>query len=98
MIPTLRPGEFVLVNATGDPAPNSLVVVRHPSHGVLLVKRVTGVNSDGQIMVGSDNPNEGIDSRDFGPLHRSTIMGVVTLSLEEPFKRLLGSDPAVLES
>lgn len=80
MIPTLSPGDYVLVNRwaylLGPPVPGDIVVVRHPMQpGMFLVKRVVSVSEDGGIVIGGDNPDRSVDSRTFGPIARDRIIG-----------------------
>lgn len=77
MRPTLRDGDWVLVDACGArmPSPGDLVVVRDPDNRVL-VKRVRS-RSDKTFAVGSDNPLEARDSRHFGSLSPKHLVGNV---------------------
>ena len=84
MLPTLSDGEFVLVDPGLRPGPDSLVVARHPhDDAVLVIKRVDSV-SGGELVVASDNPDAGSDSRTWGPLDITRVVGVVTLVLDRP--------------
>jgi nickel-type superoxide dismutase maturation protease len=83
MLPTLRPGDELLVNPrayrrhpiqVGD-----VVVVRHPFRSdVTAVKRVAAVRDDGRCDLRGDNPAASEDSRNYGALAPSHIMGRVT--------------------
>lgn len=81
MLPTLQPGEQVLVDRGATPDVGQLAVVRHPTEGLLMVKRVSTVNKAGSVEVSSDNPTVGIDSRHFGPIPSHDVDGVVSFSL-----------------
>ncbi len=85
MLPTLAKGEFVLVDGTRTPAVGQLALARHPDDAdLLVVKRVGAITADGRFEVRSDNPAAGTDSRTWGPLDPSAIVGVVTLVLDRP--------------
>ena len=91
MVPAYRHGEKVVVD-TGAydellPRPGDVVLAAHPFHsGVRLVKRVDCVTSDGRIFVLGDSTGESTDSRTFGALRPSQILGKVT-------KKLIRSSP-----
>ena len=88
MMPTLEPGEFVLVNTSKRPRVGDLVVADHPERGMQLVKRVQRINAAGEFVLLSDSQKEGTDSRSFGPVSSGAVAGVVTLSLEHVLKEL----------
>ena len=89
MVPTLEPGSFVIVDpsptAVAAITPGDVVVVRHPARELAMIKRVTSVDGGHTVEVGSDNPAEGTDSRHFGPVSSTGVVGVVTRVLEWPF-------------
>ena len=93
MLPTLEPGDWLLAVRAGTIERGDLVVVRHPSRGLELVKRVAavpgerGLGPDRYLVVG-DNPEESTDARTFGPVERSAIAGVV-VARYHPRPRLL---------
>ncbi len=79
MVPALRNGEFALVRpcfpeaiAVGD-----VVLVRHPYRRDLeLLKRVAAI-VDGAMVLRGDNPAESTDSRTFGAVPMSQLIGRV---------------------
>ncbi len=84
MLPTLRPGDRLLVSYRRRPVVGSVVVARFPD-GTLAVKRVAerhrtpaGIS---QWWLLSDNAAEGVDSRHRGALADSEVLGVVVLRL-----------------
>lgn len=89
MAPTLAPGEFVLVDRRRVASIGDVVVARHPGdHDLLVIKRVSGIQSDGRLTLASDNPSAGTDSRVWGPVDPDRVEGVVTLVLD----RIAGGD------
>ena len=74
MIPTLAPGEWVLVRRDVPPRPGAVVVVRLA--GRLVVKRVTRVGDDG-VWVEGDNAGASDDSRTFGAVDPRDVVGEV---------------------
>lgn len=82
MSPTLAEGEFVLMEKGKVPQAGDLGVFRHPEElDVHVVKRVVELNAHGSFVVRSDNPEQGSDSRTWGPLEASSMLGTVTLVL-----------------
>ncbi len=87
MEPAYRPGDRLLVNRLAylrrPPAPGEAVVIRDPEQpDRLLLKRVAAAPDDppvapDRIYVLGDNAVESRDSRQFGPLPRSAIVGRV---------------------
>lgn len=86
MHPTLRDGEVVLVDQnaylSSPPNPNDIVLALHPyKGGVHMVKRVLHLVESGHVFLKGDNPLESSDSRAFGAVHPSKILGQVIGSL-----------------
>jgi nickel-type superoxide dismutase maturation protease len=83
MLPLLKPGDEVLVNPHAyrrtPPQPGDIVVAQHPFRPeVRLIKRVTDVLDSGHYVLKGDNPTESTDSRTFGAISASHIIGQVT--------------------
>jgi nickel-type superoxide dismutase maturation protease len=82
MLPTLQPGEDVLVvpvQNTTKLSPGDIVVCLHPlTPSLRMVKRISETFYDGSCYVLSDNAVEGSDSRSFGVVSREFIVGRVT--------------------
>lgn len=78
MEPTIHHGEKVLVIKQWllPITPRTVVVVRDPRDGKLLLKRVQQVKNK-QVFVVGDNAQESTDSRDFGWIARDDIIGKV---------------------
>ena len=83
MLPLLQPGDLLFVDIHAykhrSPQLDEIVVALHPQQSTLkIVKRVTAVMADGRYFLSSDNALEGSDSRMFGPLPVTSIVGRVT--------------------
>ena len=76
MLPTLRPGDCLLVRGRGSVRAGSVVVARFPTRpDLLVVKRA--VRPDGDLWwVEGDNPAVTDDSRRYGP---AEVVAVVAL-------------------
>ncbi|NJL82172.1 MAG: nickel-type superoxide dismutase maturation protease [Chloroflexaceae bacterium] len=82
MLPLLRPGEEVLVQAIAKdsqgPQAGEIVIARHPDQpGLRLIKRVKAVDG-GLYFLQGDNDRESTDSRSFGAVPWEQILGKVT--------------------
>lgn len=90
MVPTLEPGDQLLCVRGARIRSGDVVVVRPSSHGIEMVKRVTGVPGEevpvaggahrlaaDEYMVEGDNPARSTDGRSFGPVRRDQMMGRV---------------------
>lgn len=79
MLPTLRPGGFVLALSTRllQVAPGSVVVFRRRDE--LLIKRALTREDAGWFVVG-DQPSRSTDSRRFGAVPREDIRAVAVCS------------------
>ena len=80
MLPTLRPGDRVLLDYRRRPRPGELVVARLPG-GVVAVKRAeerrtTELGEPGWWLL-SDNVAEGSDSRQYGVVPEDDVLAVV---------------------
>jgi nickel-type superoxide dismutase maturation protease len=93
MMPTLEPGDWLLAVRAGRVELGNVVVVRHPRRDLEMVKRVAGVPGERDLgpdlyLVVGDNPGESTDGLEFGPVRRSSIVGVV-VARYHPRPRLL---------
>ena len=82
MLPTLAPGDRLIVMRGWRLRPGQIVAVPDPRpgdrsvrSGRVLVKRLAAVEGDAVTLVG-DNPTESTDSRTFGPVNRRAVLGV----------------------
>lgn len=86
MQPTLNTGEMVLVAHFAYskilPRAGDIVLARHPYQKLHIIKRVAALTADNRIVLHSDNAAAGSDSRQWGALHPSHILGKVTCRLE----------------
>jgi len=77
MEPTLAPGDRLLVVRARGLHPLDVVAVRDPSDPKrVLVKRVGAVLED-EIVLRGDNPGASTDSRSFGPVPTTAVLGKV---------------------
>ncbi len=89
MVPLFLPGERVVVDVWAyrfnRPMHGQVVVVRHPhDRSLLLFKRVGRMMRPDMYEIVSDNPEDGIDSRHFGPIHRRDIIGKYIFTYHRP--------------
>jgi nickel-type superoxide dismutase maturation protease len=76
MQPTLRPGDRILALTWAPPRADAVIVFRDPERGATFtVKRVQALTARGEVIVRGDNPNVSRDSRHFGPVPRSLVVG-----------------------
>jgi nickel-type superoxide dismutase maturation protease len=86
MAPAFEPGDLVLLDPAArlrhTPRPGDVVVARHPHrHEVPIVKRVDHIETDGRLFLVGDDTVESTDSRAFGSLHPSAVLGLVVEKL-----------------
>jgi len=84
MLPTIEDGESVRVNlqayTTRQPQVGEIVLLRHPFvKDMRMVKRIAAIES-GRYVVRGDNPRASTDSRSFGSLALSQILGRINIS------------------
>ncbi len=83
MIPILRSGDRVLVDPRSTQEPGDVVVARHPyKSSIRIVKRLISIEPDGRVYLAGDNPNESTDSRTFGSVSQSDLLGKVIARLK----------------
>lgn len=79
MLPTLKPGQDVLVwSWFYSPKVEDIVIVKSVKGKVKreIVKRIIKIEGK-QVYIEGDNKKESTDSKDFGPVKRSQIIGKV---------------------
>lgn len=75
MVPTLVPGQIVYIKTWFYfPRVNDIVMIKH--NGLEKIKRIQAIY-DQHIVVTGDNARESTDSRQFGPLPTSAVVGKV---------------------
>ncbi len=80
MLPFFKSGETVLVmrfvSSFFTPKLQDVVIAKDPRDGKFLLKRVTAIEKDTFFLVG-DNKSVSTDSREFGMIDRSGLIGKV---------------------
>ncbi|WP_346777026.1 nickel-type superoxide dismutase maturation protease [Streptomyces sp. HNM0575] len=84
MLPTLRPGDRLVLKYGSRVRPGAVVVVRHPlQHDLLIVKRAVERRAGGWWVIG-DNPQVRNDSREFGPVPDDLMVARAWVRLRPP--------------
>jgi signal peptidase I len=85
MVPVLAPGDRILVLRTDQVAVGDIIVCSDPDGGEgTLIKRVSGIDRN-SVRVEGDNFGASRDSRHFGPVPRSAIIGRVLWCYWSPY-------------
>ena len=83
MIPSLRSGERVLIDPKASVEPGDVVLAQHPyKSSVRILKRLTSIEPDGRFYLSGDNPADSTDSRTFGSISKSDVLGKVVARLK----------------
>jgi nickel-type superoxide dismutase maturation protease len=93
MVPTLRPGDRLVLRYGVPVRPGDVAVLRHPfQHDLLIVKRIVGRRSGGWWVQG-DNPRVENDSREFGVVPDELVVARASVRLRPPrgIQRSVGS-------
>lgn len=80
MTPTLHPGDIV-VGWRVEPRVGAVVIARHAEREI--IKRVKQADDKGYYLVG-DNRQESTDSRHYGKMKRSAILGTIMITVKKP--------------
>jgi nickel-type superoxide dismutase maturation protease len=83
MSPLLNSGDLVLIDPKAPIEPGDVVLTRHPFRSsVRIVKRLISVEPDGRLFLEGDNPDESTDSRNFGTVSPTDLLGKVISRLK----------------
>lgn len=81
MEPTLHSGDYVFVNKWHRKLNvGEIIVLRHPLEGIYIVKRIKSIDNNAIYVVG-DNLNQSEDSRKFGSVDKSRLLGKVMFKI-----------------
>ena len=87
MQPTLQAGDRLLIRYGTAPRPGQIAVVQLPGYAGLSVKRIGWADGDGWWLE-RDNPVEGVDSWQVGPVESDAVIAAAVLRVW-PWPRLL---------
>jgi nickel-type superoxide dismutase maturation protease len=83
MLPSLRSGDRVLIDPKATVKPGDIVLARHPyKASIRILKRLSSIGPDGRIYLSGDNPDDSTDSRSFGSISSSDVLGKVIARLK----------------
>lgn len=83
MAPTLNDGDTVLIAPHLKAKPGDIVLAKHPyKQSVKVLKRVAHVDTDGRYNLIGDNPEASSDSRTFGTVPATDLIGNVVCRLK----------------
>jgi nickel-type superoxide dismutase maturation protease len=86
MVPVLAPGDRVLVLRTGQVAVGDIIAIHDPEGSeAVWLKRLSGIDRS-SLRVEGDNPGASRDSRHFGPIPRSALVGRVLWRYWSPYR------------
>lgn len=76
MLPFAKDGDFVLVLKFLKAKKGRVVLARDPRNKRLIMKRVRAIEKNKVLLLG-DNKRESTDSRHFGPIDKTDVLGTV---------------------
>lgn len=80
MMPTISPGQRVVVSSIpylfSKPKKGDIILVQDPHSNTYFIKRIAYIHANTYTVLG-DNLQDSKDSRQFGEIHHSAIMGKV---------------------
>ena len=83
MLPTLKNGDGILIDADAKIAVGDIVLSKHPfKKSVIILKRLAEIDQNGNYFLIGDNPAESTDSRTFGALSPKHILGKAVCRLK----------------
>ncbi|TBO54453.1 nickel-type superoxide dismutase maturation protease [Streptomyces kasugaensis] len=84
MVPTLRPGDQLVVQYGAAVRPGDVVVLRHPFRQDLLIVKRAVERRDGGWWVQGDNPYVENDSREFGTVPDELVIARAWVRVRPP--------------
>ena len=84
MVPVLAPGDRILVLRKRQLAVGDIIAFKDGDDEAIMVKRVTGIDWT-SVRVEGDNSGASRDSRHFGPVPRSAVIGRVLWCYWSPY-------------
>ncbi len=83
MLPTLKDGDAVMIVPARSVSKGDVVLAKHPyKSSVRILKRVSGIDTDGRYSLAGDNPDDSTDSRTFGSVPLEYIHGKAVCRLK----------------
>jgi nickel-type superoxide dismutase maturation protease len=83
MRPTLNDGDTVLIAQGAHVGPGDIVLARHPyKQSVKMLKRISGFDGAGRYDLIGDDPVTSTDSRTFGTVPATDLLGKVVCRLK----------------
>ena len=83
MLPNLKNGDGILINADAKIAAGDIVLAKHPfKKSVNILKRLSEIDENGNYFLIGDNPPESTDSRTFGAISAKHILGKAVCRLK----------------
>ena len=86
MLPNFKEGDFILAEKFSylfsKPKENDVIVLKHPHNSKFLLKRISKA-INGAVFVEGDNKTESEDSRQFGPVSKSHVVGKVLMHVRK---------------
>jgi nickel-type superoxide dismutase maturation protease len=83
MLPNLKNGDGVLINPDEKVSVGDIVLAKHPfKKSVIILKRLSEIDENGNYFLVGDNPSESTDSRTFGAISAKHILGKAVCRLK----------------
>lgn len=83
MLPNLKNGDGILIDADAKISVGDIILAKHPfKKSVIILKRLTEIDQNGNYFLVGDNPSESSDSRTFGALSAKHILGKAVCRLK----------------
>ena len=83
MLPALKNGDVILINAHEKISEGDIVLVDHPyKKSVKILKRIKNFTENGDLYLIGDNAAESTDSRTFGAVPSKHLIGKATCRLK----------------